>query len=888
MVGEVLTGVGALGQRRTRRGASFVLRGDEEPRFREEQVSAKTPTRPRQIVYGQTRAEGTVVFAHQTTEQIPLTPTATLIARVLHQVVVFADHRVKAFDEVWFDNEIIPLNADGSVKTGNKLANWAWVNKHLGDDGQAADTDLIAAAGDKWASTDKLSGVAYLYVRLVLLESKFPNRRPPNITAVISGKDDVFNPKTHATGYTANAALCLRDYLYNRRFGMKLRALYGAGTVTVTNGSPTVTGSGTLFLANVLPGDQFDVSGDGTWARVQTVDSDTQLTLAANYVGGSGGGKAYKASSEMDEAGAVVAQDICDENVTLAAGGTEKRYEANGQLTQADRAGAIVEAFRTALAGDLIQSGGKWLIKAGAYEAPTVTLDDDDLFAPADVVLRRRRTQVFNRVRGTFRSPDHRWQKTDLPAFSEASFVTEDDGEDIDTSVNFRLTTSFAACQRIMKIMLRRARQQEQVTLLAKTKALRLRAGDPVGVTNATVPWTTKPFRIERLTARLRSADEGVGMELRCVATASSVYAWAAEETALAALPTVLLPVPFTPIDRPGEDKDANNVFDLRVSGLELDNAARGNSTEFTGSSAKFVWRDNALVEVFELGAEPGGAGSGALDPNFRDYFVTIKDTDGTERRSESTIFPGYDYTIAKNRADGDGTPVREFIIEVVTRTADGQQTRIPAKMQVKNPAPALPNSFSFEGQDRKVILTKMILARGREDADQTGMAIWTSTSSGFTPDDTTLSYQGGIATIEISAPADTEIFIRLAIVDAFGLTGLNIAAEVSVKTSQQQTLTPGVITWDLDTFPWGVVTLNQNSSIDVINLRQGTFFLTVIQDGTGGRALTYNATRFQFPSAGTQPDHASAAANQKDIVTFLCDGAVMQGVGQLDFKAAA
>ena len=137
---------------------------------------------------------------------------------------------------------------------------------------------LLAGAPDKWTAAHALRGVAYLYVRLVLISAKFPTRRPPNITAVIRGAKP-FDPRSHVTAYTANAALCLRDYLYNRRFGLKAAALYGAGSVSLTNGSPVVTGAGSAYLANVLPGDQFDVVGDGVWDDVQSVDSDTQLTL---------------------------------------------------------------------------------------------------------------------------------------------------------------------------------------------------------------------------------------------------------------------------------------------------------------------------------------------------------------------------------------------------------------------------------------------------------------------------------------------------------------------------------------------------------------------------------------------------------------------------------
>lgn len=62
-------------------------------------------------------------------------------------------------------------------------------------------------------------------------------------------------------------------------------AQYRTGTVDVTNGSQTVTGNATAWLANVEPGDIFTLTGGSVWYEIASVDSDTQLTLAANFAG---------------------------------------------------------------------------------------------------------------------------------------------------------------------------------------------------------------------------------------------------------------------------------------------------------------------------------------------------------------------------------------------------------------------------------------------------------------------------------------------------------------------------------------------------------------------------------------------------------------------------
>jgi hypothetical protein len=68
---------------------------------------------------------------------------------------------------------------------------------------------------------------------------------------------------------------------------------YKTGTATVTNGSPTVTGTNTLWLANVTAGNSFTVAGDGVMYDVASVDSDTQITLSAPYAGTTASGAVY-------------------------------------------------------------------------------------------------------------------------------------------------------------------------------------------------------------------------------------------------------------------------------------------------------------------------------------------------------------------------------------------------------------------------------------------------------------------------------------------------------------------------------------------------------------------------------------------------------------------
>ncbi|MEK6373632.1 MAG: C25 family cysteine peptidase [Acidobacteriota bacterium] len=55
----------------------------------------------------------------------------------------------------------------------------------------------------------------------------------------------------------------------------------GAGTVATTNGSPTVTGTGSSFLTQIRSGDTINIQGQGNYV-VLFVNSATQLTLTSN------------------------------------------------------------------------------------------------------------------------------------------------------------------------------------------------------------------------------------------------------------------------------------------------------------------------------------------------------------------------------------------------------------------------------------------------------------------------------------------------------------------------------------------------------------------------------------------------------------------------------
>ncbi len=79
---------------------------------------------------------------------------------------------------------------------------------------------------------------------------------------------------------------------------------YVVGAASVTNGSATVTGTGTNWTSGNTPvGSLFQVSGDSATYLIQTIDSTTQITLTTPYAGTTASGINYQITPYIVPAG---------------------------------------------------------------------------------------------------------------------------------------------------------------------------------------------------------------------------------------------------------------------------------------------------------------------------------------------------------------------------------------------------------------------------------------------------------------------------------------------------------------------------------------------------------------------------------------------------------
>ena len=459
------------------------------------QVNSSGSALDHQIIYGKMRVGGAIVYDEST----------GVNNKFFHRIIAVAGHEVESFDRIYINESYIDfadLDSDGNVPTvvdadgttSTRYNDKVRIQFGYGTPTQAANADLVAES-EHWTAEHKLSGIAYMYVRLKYNSDAFPNG-VPNITAEVKGKK-LFNPATSATAWSDNPALCLRDYLTSS---------YGLGEA-VANIDDTLVNTA-VTVCNALVGSPVIKMQVGGEYKIKTV-GNTDFTLygsANNNVG-----TVFTATSAP-------AVDSGDTGVVEIA-----RYTCNGAFTTALTPYELLGDLLTCMGGSLWYSQGKWRMKPAYYTSTVMDLNEDDLRSGIDVSTRHSRRDNFNTVKGTFRGQESNWQVTDYPEITNSVFVSADGGQESVADVDLPFTDNSIEARRIARISLESNRQQLTINAAFGLRTLGLQVGDNVRLTNTRFGWTDKEFQVLSWSFGLTDGlDLQVNMTLR--ETAASVY----------------------------------------------------------------------------------------------------------------------------------------------------------------------------------------------------------------------------------------------------------------------------------------------------------------------------------------------------------------------------
>ena len=282
-------------------------------------------------------------------------------------------------------------------------------------------------------------------------------------------------------------------------------------------------------FANGLPNISTVVRGKKVYnpATSSTVWSQNPALIVRDYLLDSKYGLAEDAAN-INAASVSTAQTLCDQNVALDAGGTQKRYVCDGVVDTGNSREANIEALLSAMAGRLIHSGGEYFISGSAYVTPTVTIDESVLVGAISTQTKQSRRSIYNGVKGVFLSEEDNYILADYPAQISSTYSATD-GDPIYLDMPLPTTTNNVRAQRLAKLALLQSRQQTSVSLPCNLAALKFKAGDNIMVTNAKIGWSAKVFQVLGYTFDLGS-DGSIIVNVEAIETASSIYNWASSD----------------------------------------------------------------------------------------------------------------------------------------------------------------------------------------------------------------------------------------------------------------------------------------------------------------------------------------------------------------------
>jgi hypothetical protein len=569
-------------------GGSMILQGiaEELANTPTNSVSIREAAGSRQVIYGSTRASGTVVYWASTNS-----------SSQLNQVVVWASHTIQSIDNLYLDSRrAYWAGGNGGDAATYGASDILDSSDHYDDagnkynfNGKAACSNILGTAagyyftdlgsrtsgqGAPWDDTCTLNGLAATYCRAEYDSNIFNS--PPNLQADIHGKNDIYDPRLGAQflsdgvtpnpashGWTCNAALIVADYLCNPDFG------FGCSY------SVEIDTDQLIAAANICDEQVQLAVQPGAWTanyqygigqiiydsnnRLQTVQGYTTLTSVPT----SGGSQPTWATVE--------GSTTADNHIIWIAGTvgqalTESRYTINGTFRYSSNRGDILSSLLMAMEGRLSVSGGLIQIYPAAWYGTTLEFTANDLIGPVKWTPRRKFRDLFNTVRATYVSPVYpymimglmsngyrdpnvfsgAYQPTDAPEYAQDALhgymtdpnLAQDGGTKLYTDRRYQFVQSCATVQRLMKIFLLRNRWQGIGTLQMPLSAYQTQACDVVQMTFAPLGWSNKNLEVSnfRFVPKIQynEADGKESPTLACeldvCETDPSVYTWSPAE----------------------------------------------------------------------------------------------------------------------------------------------------------------------------------------------------------------------------------------------------------------------------------------------------------------------------------------------------------------------
>lgn len=494
--------------------------------------AARSPTAPRQIIYGRARVGGTITHIQ----------TSGTDNHLLSMIVVLAGHEVEELETVRVNDTNLTTTSSGGFEyaTNSEFVNsdndnnFGVSNSLLRfrfKDGSQTTADSTIVGATNLGNTDKFTSCAYVLVQMVFDSEKFSSL--PNLSFIVKGKK-VYDPRnpSAAPAFSTNPALCIRDYLTDTVYGLKAKdseildttAIGGFAGAANTCDTPTTLQTATVSVAQTNS------------TTIPITSSGLTLIKAGDTVTGSGITGTVTVTQRRGN------NVFLDTAVTVAQGVTlsfgQPAYTANGLADFSTNGKAVLEGLLSSCAGKFSYVNGRFLMFAGASVTPEMTIEDDNVLAPISVNTKSGQGEAYNQVKSVFVDSNQNFIATDTPLYSDSTFLANDtpSGE---SNVNYKktmelqhpFTDNATTAQRLNRISLNYSRQDMTCTVTTDLGYLQLQPFDVVRLTNSRLGFTNKQFEVINQKLTVLGEQQGgagvLGVQFELKEYDASIYTFA-------------------------------------------------------------------------------------------------------------------------------------------------------------------------------------------------------------------------------------------------------------------------------------------------------------------------------------------------------------------------
>jgi hypothetical protein len=202
-----------------------------------------------------------------------------------------------------------------------------------------------------------------------------------------------------------------------------------------------------------------------------TAWSDNAALIIADFIQHPDG---LNLSGQIDLDLLAQAADDCDDQIALAAGGTESRYRIWGSYSLTEKPGEVLKRMMRACAGDVqLLPSGKIGIYVGRWRAPTVTLERSEIIGFDDWNGGPDQLDRYTELPFTYVDPDLAFQATTGDPWVDAVREAQNGQAAIGPEYDLSMCPSPTQGRRLAQIQIERDNPVMQLTMRFKPSARR-------------------------------------------------------------------------------------------------------------------------------------------------------------------------------------------------------------------------------------------------------------------------------------------------------------------------------------------------------------------------------------------------------------------------------